>query len=66
MNKEFGVVTDKNDPNFGRTRTTVMSRAMGYIRPVSNFNEGKKSEFDERRTFLEKLCFKRSKDDNQD
>lgn len=66
MNKEFGVVTDKNDPNFGRTRTTVMSRAMGYIRPVSNFNEGKKAEFDERRTFLEKLCFKRSKDDNQD
>lgn len=49
-----------------RQRCEVFSRAMGYIRPVSNFNEGKKSEFDERRTFLEKLCFKRSKDDNQD
>lgn len=38
----------------------VFSRSMGYIRPVSNFNIGKKAEFDERKTFTECNCLRGS------
>lgn len=31
----------------------VWTRVMGYFRPYSNFNKGKKSEFDERKWFSE-------------
>lgn len=31
---------------------------MGYIRPVSNFNIGKYSEFLERKTFVENKCMR--------
>jgi anaerobic ribonucleoside-triphosphate reductase len=34
-----------------RTRCEVWTRVMGYHRPVSSFNIGKKSEFDERKFF---------------
>ena len=36
-----------------RTPCEKFSRAMGYIRPVSNFNTGKYAEFCERKTFTE-------------
>ncbi|MCQ2581455.1 MAG: hypothetical protein MJ170_00535 [Alphaproteobacteria bacterium] len=36
-----------------RTKCEVFSRSMGFIRPVSNFNIGKYSEFCERKTFTE-------------
>ena len=36
-----------------RTQCEVFSRSMGFIRPVSNFNIGKYSEFCERKTFTE-------------
>jgi len=39
--------------NDNRTRCEVFSRSMGFIRPVSNFNIGKYSEFCERRMFTE-------------
>ncbi|MBQ7185964.1 MAG: hypothetical protein IJR92_04125 [Alphaproteobacteria bacterium] len=39
--------------NSQRTKCEVFSRSMGYIRPVSNFNVGKFSEFCERKTFTE-------------
>ena len=39
--------------NAQRTRCEVFSRSMGFIRPVSNFNIGKYSEFCERKTFTE-------------
>ena len=39
-----------------RTPCEKFSRAMGYIRPVSNFNTGKKAEFDERLAFTEANC----------
>lgn len=39
-----------------RTPCEKFSRAMGYIRPVSNFNKGKTSEFNERKTFTEANC----------
>lgn len=32
------------------------TRVMGYFRPVSQFNKGKKSEFAERKWFLEESC----------
>ena len=39
--------------NAQRTPCEVFSRSMGFIRPVSNFNIGKYSEFCERKTFTE-------------
>ena len=57
MSNNYGTITDKNDPNFGRTKTSVWSRSMGYIRPVDNFNIGKRAEFEERKTFKENIIF---------
>ncbi|MCO6432060.1 MAG: hypothetical protein J5J00_14470 [Deltaproteobacteria bacterium] len=39
-----------------RQRCEVWTRVMGYHRPVSSFNIGKKGEFAERRYFREKAC----------
>ena len=36
-----------------RTRCEVWTRVMGYHRPVSSFNTGKKGEFKERKFFEE-------------
>ena len=41
-----------------RQKCEVFSRSMGYIRPISNFNIGKRAEFEERKTFVEKKCLK--------
>ncbi len=40
MNKEFK-----------RTRCEIFSRIVGYLRPISTWNEGKRSEFDDRKMF---------------
>ena len=38
------------------------TRVMGYFRPVSEFNQGKKAEFEERQWFTEKkTCGTRQK-----
>lgn len=44
--------------NFEQERQAVecWTRVMGYFRPVSQFNKGKKSEFQERVWFKEDLC----------
>ena len=55
---EYGLVTDKNDPNYGRMRTSVISRSMGFLRPISFFNIGKRAEFEERNTFKENVIFR--------
>ena len=34
----------------------VWTRVMGYHRPVSSFNTGKKGEFYERKCFVEERC----------
>lgn len=34
-----------------RTKTEVYSRVVGYLRPVSQWNKGKKAEWADRRTF---------------
>ena len=57
MSNNYGTITDKKDPNFGRTKTSVWSRSMGYIRPINNFNIGKRAEFEERKTFKENVIF---------
>lgn len=36
-----------------RTKCEIWSRVMGYHRPVSEFNRGKKEEFYERKCFTE-------------
>jgi len=33
--------------------TEVFSRVVGYFRPVNNWNEGKKEEFEDRKAFSE-------------
>lgn len=39
-----------------RQRCEVWTRVMGYHRPVSSFNIGKKGEFAERKYFREERC----------
>jgi len=39
-----------------RQRCEVWTRVMGYHRPVSSFNTGKKGEFNERVCFEERRC----------
>ena len=39
-----------------RTRCEVWTRVMGYHRPVTSFNKGKKSEHRERQFFVERRC----------
>ena len=39
-----------------RQRCEVWTRVMGYHRPLSSFNKGKKSEHFERQHFQEKQC----------
>ncbi|KHD09150.1 hypothetical protein PN36_19260 [Candidatus Thiomargarita nelsonii] len=43
-----------------RTRTEVWTRVMGYHRPVSAFNPGKKSEHSERIHFKENGLYSRN------
>lgn len=38
-------------PESKRTKCEVYSRVVGYLRPVSQFNEGKKREFQDRKNF---------------
>ncbi len=42
--------------NSERTKCEIWTRVMGYHRPVSSFNIGKKGEFYERKCFSEKKC----------
>ena len=36
-----------------RTRCEIWTRVMGYHRPVTSFNPGKQSEYQERKPFVE-------------
>ena len=40
-----------------RQKCETFSRSMGYIRPINNFNIGKRAEFEERKTFKENIIF---------
>lgn len=48
--QEFKVVLENNE----RTPCEVWTRVMGYHRPVSEFNPGKRSEYKERTMFVER------------
>lgn len=39
-----------------RTKCEVYSRVVGWIVPVQQWNEGKKSEFVDRQTFDKQVC----------
>ncbi len=41
-------------PESKRTKCEVYSRVVGYLRPVSQWNAGKKEEFKERKVFDKK------------
>ncbi len=45
-------------PVFERQKCEVWTRVMGYYRPVSQFNAGKKSEHKERLPFSQNPVFK--------
>lgn len=45
---------DKSGATVERTKCEIYTRVMGYYRPVSQFNNGKKSEFYTREYFDEK------------
>ena len=47
--------TLKNGQEASRTKCEIYTRVMGYYRPVSQFNNGKKSEFYTRTYFTEKV-----------
>ena len=51
----------KELPEEKRTRCEVWTRVMGYHRPVSGWNEGKKSEYRERKYFREPAQAERNK-----
>ena len=50
MNETF---FDANGKGIKRTKCEIYTRVMGYYRPVSQFNNGKKSEFYSRKYFDE-------------
>ena len=39
-----------------RCKCSIFSRSMGYIRPIDNYNIGKRAEFEERNLFKESNC----------
>lgn len=48
-----------------RTVCEVWTRVMGYHRPVSAFNKGKKSEYQERKEFTEKVAMRHCCENSQ-
>ena len=47
-------MVEKKDPNEGRTKCEIWSRAVGYLRPVEQWHSGKQAEFDDRVTYKDK------------
>ena len=45
-----------------RQQVECWTRVMGYFRPMSQFNDGKQSEFNERKWFTEELAMKQQKE----
>lgn len=45
-----------------RQECEIFTRVMGYFRPTSEFNRGKKSEFKERKCFTEEKALKGMKE----
>ncbi len=52
--KDENLVDEKGNiivPREKRQRTEVYSRVVGYLRPVNQWNKGKRAEFKDRKTF---------------
>ena len=49
----MGSFIDANGNEIFRTKCEIYTRVMGYYRPVTQFNNGKKSEFYTRTYFVE-------------
>ena len=49
-----------------RQQCEIFSRAMGFVRPISYFNIGKRAEFEERKTFTEANSLKKLRKKKQD
>ena len=60
MNNEKEEIELKDEE---RQPCEVWSRVMGYNRPVSSYNIGKKGEFHERKYFTEDKCGLKKKDE---
>lgn len=45
------IICTNNYMDKKRTRCEVYSRIVGYLRPVSQWNEGKQAEFKDRKVF---------------
>jgi hypothetical protein len=54
MSEVFDLNSIKNEE---RQKCEIWTRVMGFHRPVSNFNIGKKSEFKERTYFTENKAY---------
>ena len=35
-----------------RTRCQIFSRIVGYLRPINDWNEGKKAEYNDRKNYI--------------
>ncbi|MDR1609253.1 MAG: anaerobic ribonucleoside-triphosphate reductase [Holosporales bacterium] len=51
---------EKTVDNEERTACEVWTRVMGYYRPVTAFNKGKRSEYEDRKCFKEVCCCDKS------
>ena len=60
MDKEDIKLDDKE-----RQETEVWTRVMGYHRPLSEFNKGKKEEYYERKCFCEEAAVAHLKDEGE-
>ena len=52
--EDENIVDEKGNiivPREKRQKTEVYSRVVGYLRPVNQWNNGKKAEFKDRKTF---------------
>jgi ribonucleoside-triphosphate reductase len=48
--------TKSQEPEIKRTACEVYSRVVGYIRPVNQWNDGKREEFSDRTSFQVPNC----------
>ena len=64
MNKLKQEEVEKNGKKYLRTVCEVFSRVVGYIRPVDQWNEGKKSEWVDREMLEVKNYGKREDEHN--
>jgi hypothetical protein len=53
MNADVNIILSDDE----RQPVECWTRVMGYLRPVSQFNKGKQSEFNERKWFTEEKAF---------